>query len=114
MQFLGRISMSLYLVNMPVMEWIRLSLYGSFNEPLPRQTYAILPSWTTPIQIILNLSLATSLTIFVEEPSKNRLRTLLKKPQIARRLHILGTIFVIFGISVALVGRFYYYQRYVM
>ena len=97
MQFLGRISMSLYLVHMPAVEWMRLFMYGTFDEPLPRHTFATLPPWTIPLQIMLLLIVATALTVLVEEPSKNRLKKMLKIPEKARRFRLLGVIFVSFG-----------------
>ena len=99
MQFLGRISMSLYLVNMPVIEWISFFLNI-------RQISTKLPTWTIPVQITLSLLSATALTVFVEEPCKNRLRTMLKKPQNSKRLHLFVLIFVTLGCMVALVGGY--------
>ena len=91
--------MSLYLVNMPVIEWISFFLKT-------RQISAKLPTWTIPVQITLSLLLATVLTVFVEEPCKNRLRTMLKKPQHSKRFNMFVVIFVCFGVTVALVGGY--------
>ena len=106
--------MSLYLINMPAMEWMRLFMYGTFKEPLPRYTSAALPPWTTPLQIIIMLIVATAMTLLVEEPSKKRLGMILKKAENARRVRLFGVAFVSLGVAVAIVGGFLYNQHFVL
>ena len=96
MHFLGRISMALYLVHMPVMEWIKLAIYGPFFEPRPSYTRQ-LPSWSIPIQIIVSIILAAALTIFLEEPAKKRLKKL-RTPKNTTNFQIVGAAFLAIGV----------------
>merc|ERR1712066_957747 len=74
MQFLGRISMALYLVHVPVMHWLCVFLYGPSFQP-KHEDKRLPPLRTTPIQLIISVILATALTIYLEEPVKKKLRT---------------------------------------
>ena len=71
------------------------------TKPLNNFAEAVLQLWTTPVQIIISLLLATGLTFFVEEPSKNKLRLTHTKPENPRRFHLIGLLFVILGITFA-------------
>ena len=102
MQFLGRISMALYLVHMPVMDWVNICIYGVFFGPRPY--YAELPLWSTPIQIIVSLILAAGLTILLEEPGKKKLKEW-KIPQNSRKFRISGALFIAIGILFLITGN---------
>ena len=100
LQFMGRISMALYLVQMPVIEWVKMAIYGPFLdgpflEPRPSYTWK-LPLWSTPIPIIASVILAAALTIFLEEPVKKRLRKLLTSKNTAN-LQIAVAAFLAIG-----------------
>ena len=102
MQFLGRISMALYLVHMPIMDWVNICIYGVFFEPKPE--YARSPLWSTPIQIIISLILASGLTTLLEEPGKKTLRKW-KTPQNSRIFRISGTLFLAIGVLFLVSGK---------
>ena len=112
MQFLGRISMALYLVHMPVMSLVNLCIYGVFiNEPLP--DYARLPLWSTPIQIIVSLITAAGLTMLLEEPAKKKLKEL-KTPQNSSKFSITGALFFAFGILVVAAGNLVFRREIIL
>ena len=77
MQFLGRISMALYLIHEPIIFYIRLCFYGVWNwesefgpQPPPPS-----PAWTIPIHMGISILLASFLTIFIEEPGRKMLKS---------------------------------------
>ena len=96
MQFLGRISMALYLVHMPVMEWVKVAIYGPYFEPRPSYTWNS-PSWSIPLQIIVSIILAAALTMFLEEPAKKRLKKL-RTPKNTANFQIVGAAFLAIGV----------------
>ena len=82
MQFLGRISMALYLIHEPVIFYIRLCFYGVWNwesefgpPPLGPQPPPPSPAWTIPIHMGISILLASFLTIFIEEPGRKMLKS---------------------------------------
>ena len=98
MQFLGRISMALYLVHVPVMHWICVSIYGPTLQPKPEyQRWP--PLWTIPIQIIISVILGTALTIFLEEPAKKKLRKL-RTPQNSRKFRVGMAVVMALGVFI--------------
>ena len=101
MQFLGRISMAYYLVHYPMIFWINLCYYGPFEGEKPE--WATFPPWATPIMMILSVLLATLLTLFLEEPARNRLKAFYK-PENSKKFCILGTVWLIFGVTFTIVG----------
>ena len=111
MQFLGRFSMSLYLIHVPTMEWIKLCIYGPFFEPLP--AYAVLPTWSIPIEVILSLSLAIPLTIFIEEPANRKLKNF-KNPKTSWILGLIGLAMLTVGILAGIIGAAVFKGRIVM
>ena len=84
MQFLGRISMSLYLSHAILINVLKLFIYGPIvlknGERNPRQK---IPAWAIPIHLVISLILAILLTFFIEEPAGKFLKkTLANKGQI--------------------------------
>ena len=109
MQFLGRISMALYLVHVPVMHWICVYLYGpSFQPKTENKRWP--PLWTTPIQLIISLILATALTIYLEEKVKKKLKT----PKNSRKFRVGGAVFVAFGVFFLFTGTFIFRSEIIL
>lgn len=80
LQFLGRISLSLYLTHVLVQFSIILALNGlqqwSEDEVFRDVSKAKgqgLPMWALPIQVILSIFVATLSTLGIEEPIRRRL-----------------------------------------
>ena len=71
MQFLGRISMALYLSHPILINVIKLFVYGPITlqngEDNPKQK---MPSWAIPIHLVMSLSVSTLLTYIIEEPAR--------------------------------------------
>ena len=101
MQFLGRISMAYYLVHGNMILWINLCYYGPLEGEKPE--WATFPLWATPIMMVLSVLLATLLTIFLEETVRSKLKSFYK-PENSKKFCILGTVWLIFGVSFAIVG----------
>ncbi len=89
-QFLGRISMSLYLIHEPLLYYIACCLNGLLEYPDKDASIEAIkaygqlkkiPPWTLPIFWILSIKAGALLTIFVEEPTKKLLRKFNKKPR---------------------------------
>ena len=71
MQFLGRISMSLYLVHMPTIFWINCAIIGPFPMSI-KPAEIKLPIWAIPIHVIISVILGIILTLYVEEPARKK------------------------------------------
>ena len=70
MQFLGRISMSLYLFHLPLIFYITgFVTYGQENIDL-KEFLFLNPVWTIPIHFLLSLIFGTLLTFYVEDPAR--------------------------------------------
>ena len=82
MQFLGKISMSIYLVHVPLLYWLLFIIHGpkSIFPEDEEETANKLPIYGVAIHLIITLIVGTLLTKFVEEPAKNYFR---KKIQVA-------------------------------
>ena len=72
MQFLGRISMTLYLVHCPLIYWIKVGLFGEVGLAVVGGDPEVpFPAWPAiPLHITSSLLCATVLTIFLEEPAR--------------------------------------------
>ena len=72
MQFLGRISMSLYLIHCPLIYWIKVALFGEMGlAVVGKEPEVPFPPWPAiPVHILTSLLSATLLTIFLEEPAR--------------------------------------------
>ena len=85
MQFLGRISMSLYLVHEPIIYYINWFLYGSVKwvegngDNLVKPDYVKMPIHFVPVHICISLLLGTFLTLCIEEPARKFLTKKLRK-----------------------------------
>ena len=77
MQFLGRISMSLYLTHEPLIYWLKLAIYGPVG---PNEgTNLTLPNWAIPIHITISMIFGILLTLFIAEPAREFLKKFLAK-----------------------------------
>ena len=75
MQFLGRISMSLYLIHDPLIYWLKMIIFGPVKwEHGWNSTYKI-PIWAIPIHVLISLIFAILLTLFLEEPARKYIFT---------------------------------------
>lgn len=71
MQFLGRISMALYLVHEPLIFWINFVYFGMSEEKL---TLRMMPNWGVFVHVPISLIAGTVLTLFVGEPARKKLK----------------------------------------
>jgi peptidoglycan/LPS O-acetylase OafA/YrhL len=73
--------MSLYLVHEPILKWITFAIHGALTWPTDLENIPefaakrTLPIWAVPIHIIVSIIAATALTLLLEEPAKNLLRS---------------------------------------
>ena len=75
MQFLGRISMALYLIHEPILFWINFCTYGKVDWPDDKKpSHVKLPLWAIPIHVLISLIFATILTFYLEEPLRRKLK----------------------------------------
>ena len=107
MQFLGRISMALYLVHESVVFWINLCYFGPVGQNDPKPEWIKLQVWGIPIAILLSLGLATILTIFLEDPARKKL-ALLYRPENFKKFCIFGTVWFILGLIFIIVGTIWF------
>lgn len=70
MQFLGRISMSLYLVHIPLMKWIEFLIHGTVEWSEGKQEDIEFPAWALPVHVAISVAFAVLITIFFEEPAR--------------------------------------------
>ena len=113
MQYLGRISMALYLMHENMVFWINLCYYGPIGHNDHKPEGMKLPVWGIPIAIILSLAFATMLTIFLEEPARKRLKPLYR-PEHSKKLCILGTVWLILGVIFVIVGTIVFTGGFVL
>ena len=74
MQFLGRISMSLYLFHLPLIFYISgFVAYGQENLDIKEFVF-VNPAWTIPIHFLLTLLFGTIITFYVEDPARKWLK----------------------------------------
>ena len=79
MQFLGRISMSLYLIHVPLIFWIKLIIHGPAKWVEGKNPELTMPNWAIPIHLLVSLAFGTLLTLFVEDPARKFLKKCLVK-----------------------------------
>ena len=103
MQFLGRISMALYLGHETMVFLINLCYFGPIGHNGAMPESIKLPVWGIPIAIVLSLAFATILTIFLEEPARKKLK-LLYRPENNKKLCFFGTVWLLFGAIFVIVG----------
>ena len=70
MQFFGRISMSLYLIHKPLINWLKLIIYGPVEWEDGKNPGLKMPAWAIPIHLVISLIFAVLLTLFIEEPAR--------------------------------------------
>ena len=71
MQFLGRISMAIYLVHEPLREWMKVIINGGYKEWKDgKKPGIVFPPWAIPIHSIISIFVAMLLTLYVEEPAR--------------------------------------------
>ena len=86
MQFLGRISMSLYLIHEPLIYWIKLIVHGPAEWIDGKNPGLTMPIWAVPIHVLISLVFGTLLTIFLEEPARKFLKNILAKRKEAENI----------------------------
>ena len=92
MQFLGRISMSLYLVHEPIIYYINWVYFGSVkwlkDEDSPtnfaKPDYVKMPTQYVPVHICISLLAGIFLTLCIEEPARKFLTKKLRKAWIKK------------------------------
>jgi peptidoglycan/LPS O-acetylase OafA/YrhL len=77
MQFLGRISMSLYLSHPILINVIKLFIYGPVTLQTGEHNPYTMPAWAIPIHLVISLIFSTLLTCFIEEPAGKFLKNIL-------------------------------------
>ena len=70
MQFLGRISMSLYLFHLPLILYISEIFIYVNGQERKEKWHNNPPVWTIPIHFLLSLIFGTLLTFYVEDPAR--------------------------------------------
>ena len=78
MKFLGRISLSLYLIHGILIDWLKFMTYGPQVDRWENPEFNM-PIWEIPIHLVLSLILATFITICIEEPARKCLENFLTK-----------------------------------
>ncbi len=76
MQFLGRISMALYLSHVPLMQWMKFALNGGpswpYDENGNRTGWITFPLWAILPHFVITVIFASLLTFYIEEPIKKK------------------------------------------
>ena len=75
MQFLGRISMALYLIHLLLIDLLKLLIHGPVEWIDGKNPRILLPAWGIPIHLIISLVFAILLTLFVEDPARKFLKS---------------------------------------
>ena len=65
MQFLGRISMSLYLIHEPLVFWLKLIIYGQVAWIDGKKPGIKLPLWGIPIHLLISLIFGALITLYI-------------------------------------------------
>ena len=83
MQFMGRISMAVYLVHYPIILWMNFAIHGGSVEWVGGGTInplgeAYFPVWAIPIHFVASILAGVVLTIGVEELARKMLQKLYK------------------------------------
>ena len=81
MQFLGRISMALYLIHFLLIDLLKLIIYGPYEWVDGKAPNVRLPVWGIPIHLGISLISGIILTLFIEDPARNFLKSYLAKRQ---------------------------------
>ena len=79
MQFFGRISMSLYLIHEPLINWLKLIIHGPVEWEDGKNPGLKMPVWAIPIHLVISLIFGVLLTLFIEEPARKFLGKFLAK-----------------------------------
>ena len=67
-QFLGRISMAVYLVHVPLITTFRLLIYGPMEFAPGNYNKLPFPYWAVIAHIFVTIGIASLLTFYFEEP----------------------------------------------
>ena len=81
MQFLGRISMALYLIHFLLIDLLKLMIYGPYEWVDGKAPNVRLPAWGIPIHLGISLISGIVLTLFIEDPARKFLKSYLAKRQ---------------------------------
>ena len=79
MQFFGRISMSLYLIHEPLINWLKLIIHGPIEWEDGKNPGLKMPVWAIPIHLVISIIFGALLTLFIEEPARNILKNFWNK-----------------------------------
>ena len=79
MQFLGRVSMSLYLIHEPLIYWLKLIIHGPVEWVDGKNPEVKLPVWAIPIHLVISLIFGVLLTLFLEDPMRKILKKYISK-----------------------------------
>jgi len=74
MQEVGRFSMTLYLIHVPLMNWLCVAVHGNLRGKGVVPYRNIIPVWGIPVIVIISPIIAWVLTRCVEEPMRKLLR----------------------------------------
>ena len=75
LQFLGRISMALYLIHLLLIDLLKLLIHGPVEWIDGKNPRILLPAWGISIHLIVSLVFAILLTLFVEDPARKFLKS---------------------------------------
>ena len=79
MQYLGRISMSLYLIHGLMINWLKLIIYGVVDWNDGENPELKMPVWAIPIHLVISLIFGVLMTLCIEDPSRKFLKKFLAK-----------------------------------
>ena len=79
MKFIGRISMSLYLIHELMIYWLKFIIYGAVEWKDGENPGLKMPAWAIPIHLVISLIIGVLLTLFIEDPARKFLRNCLAK-----------------------------------
>ena len=79
MQFFGRISISLYLIHKPLINWLKLIIYGPVEWEDGKNPGLKMPAWAIPIHLVISMIFGVLLTLLIEEPARKFLGKFLAK-----------------------------------
>ena len=71
--------MSLYLIHVPLIFWIKLIIHGPAKWVKGKNPELTMPNWAIQIHLLVSLAFGTLLTLFVEDPVRKFLKKCLVK-----------------------------------
>ena len=71
--------MSLYLIHKPLINWLKLIIYGPVEWEDGKNPGLKMPAWAIPIHLVISMIFGVLLTLFIEEPARKFLGKFLTK-----------------------------------